>query len=61
MREKRINNHLLLVNKIEEVYEETINKLLIEEKHLKDVWMESGVRQGCPLKPYAICHLYSRH
>lgn len=49
MREKEINNHLL--NRIEEVYEETINRVLIEGKHSKDFWTEIGVRQGCPLSP----------
>lgn len=46
IREKGINNHL--VNRIEEVYEETINRVLIEGKHSKDFWTESGVRQGWP-------------
>lgn len=49
MREKGINNHL--VNRIEEVYKETINRVLIEGKHSKDFWTETGVTQGCPLSP----------
>jgi hypothetical protein len=49
MRRKGISQHL--VRRIEEIYKETTNTVLIDGKQTEEFWTELGVRQGCPLSP----------
>lgn len=49
MKRKGINRQL--VRRLEEIYEETINTVLIDGTFTKEFWTNAGVRQGCPLSP----------
>jgi len=40
-----------LVERIEEIYNETKSRVKIGKKLTKEFWIERGVRQGCPLSP----------
>lgn len=49
MKRKEINRHL--IKKIEEIYEETVNTVLVSGTYTKEFCTNIGVRQGCPLSP----------
>lgn len=49
LRNKGVNK--TLVNRIAEIYEETVNVVAINGKKSTEFWTTRGVRQGCPLSP----------
>lgn len=49
LKKQKISNQL--IERLKEIYEETVNKVRVGEKETTEFWTSKGLRQGCPLSP----------
>ena len=49
MKERGIKEEL--IERVKEIYKETISRVKVREKKGENIWLVRGVRQGCPMSP----------